>query len=268
MIGCLGGVTILLSIGLIFSFLLNFVLLAASVGEPVAGGKYRERKLWGEGTDKIAVISIQGIIMKRTGPDLFGISRDMLETIQGQLKQAVEDSDVRAVVVEIDSPGGSVTASDIIYQAVAKASQKKKVVVLMGDLCASGGYYIAVGADKIYAHPTSLTGSIGAIIAGLDLSGLMERFGVKENVVKSGPIKDILSSTRAMTEEERQILQDVVDGAYDRFVSLVTQGRSISREKLGNSADGRIFLAPRAKDVVIDANPWRVSTHKFPRIQQ
>lgn len=247
--GCLIALSITLGAGLLLSLFFNLILLAVSVGEPVPGRKLREEHLFGKGGEKVVVVPIEGILLRRTSPGLFGVSFDMVEHTKKQLRQASDDEDVKAIVVEIDSPGGSVTASDILHKEVKRAREEgKKVVVLMGDLCASGGYYVAVGADKIYAHPTSLTGSIGAIMGGLEFSGLMEEFGVKENVVKSGPVKDILSPTRPMTDAERKILQGVVDGAYGRFVDLVAEGRSMTREELGDSTDGRIFLAPQAKE--------------------
>ena len=248
LVGCLITLTVLLAGGLMMTCLVAFLLFSAVAGGSGIG-EFQEETLFGEGEDKIALIPIQGTILGESGPNLFGVSLDMVKRVKDQMKRAQEDPKVRGIVLQIDSPGGSVTASDILHREVQKVREgEMKVVVLMGDLCASGGYYVAVAAEKIYAHPTTLTGSIGAIIAGLDLSELMEEFGVKENVVKSAPVKDILSSTRPMTDEERRILQGVVDEAHRRFVRLVAEGRSLTEEELSGSTDGRIFLAPEAKE--------------------
>ncbi|MCZ6689407.1 MAG: signal peptide peptidase SppA [Planctomycetota bacterium] len=247
--GCLLGFAIVLGVGLACSLFMNFALMAVTGSPAVRAGKYLETKVSGEGSDRIVLIPLNGIIMRSAGPSVFGVSRDMVEECKKKIRQAVDDPDVKVIILEIDSPGGSVTASDILHRELIRAREKgKHVMALMGNLCASGGYYVAVGAEKIYAHPTTLTGSIGVIVANLDLSELMKEFGVRENVVKSGKIKDILSSTRPMTEEERLILQKIVDELHGRFLKLVAEGRSLTREQIWPSADGRVFLAGYAKD--------------------
>src|SRR5699024_2814661 len=154
----------------------------------------------------------------------------------------------------VNTPGGGTYPSDEIYKKIKEIKKKnKKVYVHMDAMAASGGYYISAPADKIYAGPQTTTGSIGVIMSNVDYSGLQEKLGVKENVIKSGEHKDIMSSSRKMTNEEKDIMQSVLNDSYERFVGIVAKGRDMPEQKDKKLADGRIYSAQQAeKNGLID----------------
>jgi len=251
---------ILIGIGLV-CFAGLFVML---VGMAISGGgatgsgtlSMHEEHVSGSGESKIAQIDVKGIIMSQQ-ISLFGPSVNMVERIKKQLRRATKDENVVAILLVVDSPGGGVTASDELWNEVKKAQEEKPVIVHMGDLCASGGYYVSAPANHIMASPTSVTGSIGVIMSLMDLSSLMQdKLGVKENNITSGPYKDIGAMSRPMTDEERAILQAIVDDMYGRFVDIVAEGRAghgpIPADKdeaqavVRKIADGRIYTANQA----------------------
>lgn len=195
---------------------------------------------------KVAIISITGVIMDGEG------------YAKSQIDRVRDDSSVRAVVVRVDSPGGTVTGSDYIFHHLNKLRQEKgvPVVVSMGSIAASGGYYVsmAVGDQEksIYAEPTTTTGSIGVIIPHYDISGLMARFDVKDDSIASHPRKQMLAMTRPIPEEHRELLQEYVDESFSRFKEIVKLGRPAFREDsraLDVLATGEIFTATKAKEV-------------------
>ena len=193
----------------------------------------------GSANSKIALLPIRGVI---TSGAMGSGGESMVEDFKMALNQAVEDNEVKAIVLAIDSPGGEVTAADTIYQAVIKARQKKPIVVYMGSVAASGGYYIACGGSFLMASDTSITGSIGVIIETLNYQQLLGKIGVEAVVFKSGKFKDILSGSRPMTEEEKALIQKMVMQTYDKFVGIVAKERKIPEDYLRlNIADGRIF---------------------------
>jgi protease-4 len=170
------------------------------------------------------------------------VGDSMVEDMQLQLRQALEDKEVRAIVLAIDSPGGEVTASDIIYEAVKRAKAQKPVVVSMGSMAASGGYYIACGGSYLFAHDTTFTGSIGVIMQSLNYSELMGKVGVDMITFKSGKFKDMLSGTRTMTPEEREYVQALIMQTYGKFVGIVARDRGLPEEQLrAGVADGRVL---------------------------
>ena len=185
--------------------------------------------------DKIGVLPIEGLIT-----DSFKINQNIDEFAQ--------DSSIVAVVVRIDSPGGSVGAAQEIYDAVIELKKKKKVVVSMGSIAASGGLLIACAGDKIVANPGTITGSISAIMQFANLEELLKKVGVKSSVVKSGPYKDIGSPMREMTPEERLIVQELVDDIYNQFIDVIVRDRKLPREQVVAIADGRVFSGRKAKE--------------------
>jgi protease-4 len=192
--------------------------------------------------DRIVQLDITGIIV---GDAAGGGS--MVEQLKRALEQAVEDPRVKAIVLRIDSPGGEVTASDTLYAAIKEAASKKKVVAYLDSVAASGGYYLACGAERIVAHPTGITGSIGVIMSGFGVQGLMEKAGVEYRTFKSGAMKDAGAMSRAMTDAERSFFQDLVMKNYERFVGIVSAARGIPVEELKSGlADGRVFLGEAA----------------------
>lgn len=188
------------------------------------------------GGERVAVVRIEGVIVD---------SRDAIE----ELRKFRENPGVKAIVLRIDSPGGGVVASQEIYSEVLKTRTdgKVKVVASMGNLAASGGYYIAAATDKIVANPGTLTGSIGVIMELANVRGLMEKVGVQSVVIKSGRHKDLASPFRAMSAEDRALLQGVLDDVHDQFIQAVAAGRAMKVDQVRDLADGRIFTGRQAR---------------------
>jgi len=183
---------------------------------------------------RLALIRIEGPIID---------SKDATD----EIKEYTKDKSIKAIILRIDSPGGAVAPSQEIYEEVKKAAAQKKVVVSMGSVAASGGYYIAAPATKIIANPGTLTGSIGVIMEIPNIEGLMNKIGIKTEVIKSGRHKDIASAFRTMGKEEREILQGVMDNVHEQFMKAVAEGRKIKIEEVRKIADGRIFTGEQAK---------------------
>ena len=219
----------------------------------------QETTLQGEGSDKILLINIDGFISDQPSQQAFGLveKQSTLARVKSELRKAGEDDHIKALVLRINSPGGGVTASDEIHHLIKQfgADHQLPVIASLGSLAASGGYYIACSAERIVAHPTTVTGSIGVIIVGVNVSGLMDKLGVQDQTFKSGPHKDILSPLRGATDEERDIIQGVLDSLYARFVDVVRDNRpDLAADKLDLLTDGRIFAAPQARALgLVDA---------------
>jgi protease-4 len=251
----LGCFTIFLFVALCASVFVNFVLMVALFRHAGGGGmtdrepmaRFREITVErGRGSDKIALIVLRGLISTSL-PGNVGDS--MVDDMRSALQQAREDDHVKAVVLEIDSPGGEVTASDEIYDAVVKTRARKPVVVYMDTLAASGGYYISCGGKYIMANDTTITGSIGVIIQTLNYEQLFNKIGLASVVFKSGKFKDILNGARPMTPEERDYIQAFVMKTYDKFLGIVAKERNLSADGLRNGiADGRILSGKEALD--------------------
>lgn len=199
---------------------------------------------------KIAVVDVDGVLSNARGGGLLGGSRgNPVAMLQEKLDLARRDELVEAIVLRINSPGGGVTASDLMYQALRDFRQRsgKPIIASFQDVAASGGYYIACAADRILANPTSVTGSIGVIMITPDVSGTMERIGVQANIIKSGPMKDAGTPLRPMKDDERAVMQQLVDAMYERFLAVVGESRkSLQPERIRTLADGRVYLAPQA----------------------
>ncbi len=188
--------------------------------------------------DRIAVIRVEGVIL------------DAQETV-GELRKFSENPYVKAIVLRIDSPGGGVVPSQEIHDAVKRVRTKsnKAVIASLGSVAASGGYYIAAATDRIVANPGTLTGSIGVIMETANVEGLLQKIGVEGVVIKSGKYKDVGSPLRKMNEEERALLQNVMDDVHTQFIEAVADGRAIEFREAQALADGRIFTGRQAKDV-------------------
>jgi len=218
------GITLALWGGVLALFLL---VTAALLRGPEGGGA-----LFGA---RVAVVELEGVIL-----DAEDLLRD--------LKSHRENPVVRAVVVRINSPGGVVAPSQEVYQALLKVREAgKPVVASLGAVAASGGYYVAVAADRIYANPGTLTGSIGVIMQMPNLDSLMKKVGVDYVVVKAGQFKDIGNMSRPMTPEERRVLQALLDDVHGQFIAAVSEGRRLDRQEVARFADGRIFSGAQAK---------------------
>lgn len=187
--------------------------------------------------DRVAVVEISGIISS---------SREILR----ELERYGSDPYVKAIVLRIESPGGGVAASQEIYNAILKLKEKnKKIVTSMGAVAASGGYYIACASDRIVANPGTITGSIGVIAQFINIEELLNKLGMKGYVIKSGRYKDIGSPFREMTEDERSLVQDVINDIHSQFVNAVSESRKIDYEKVAEIADGRYFSGRKAKEI-------------------
>lgn len=208
----------------------------------------REYTLEGTEKGKLIVIPIRGMISDAPRKQLIGTRPSMLQEIVSQLRKAENDPDVKAVLLKIDSPGGSVIASDLIYNEIMAFKQRKKVkiVAAMMGVAASGGYYIALPADFIMAHPTTVTGSVGVLFLSPNVSGLLEKIGVDVNVSKTGKNKDMGSPFRQVTGEEQEIIQGIIDRLGAQFLDRIAEHRKLEPNKLKEISSARIYLADDA----------------------
>lgn len=251
----LGCLSIFLFVALCASVFANFVLMIAAfkrVGTGVIqtsemAPRFREIEVdRGDrySSDKIALIVMRGLISSSVPGSA---SDSMVDDMRAALQQARDDKQVKAVVLEIDSPGGEVTASDEIYNAVVKTRAVKPVVVYMDTLAASGGYYVSCGGRFLMANETTITGSIGVIIQTLNYEQLLNKVGLASVVFKSGKFKDMLNGARPITPEERELVQNFVMKTYDKFLGIVAKERNLSADKLRSTiADGRILSGKEA----------------------
>ncbi len=205
--------------------------------------------------DRIQVIKLGGAIMNDEGESSLFDSSSSSTSVRKQLRKAAKDKHIKAVLLRINSPGGTVAMSQEINAAVKAVHEAgKPIIVSMGDVAASGGYYIACAADKIYASPGTLTGSIGVIMHLMNLSEIENKIGVNPITIKSGQFKDIGSSDRAPTKEEHELLQNLIMDSYDQFVTAVSDGRKLDKETVKKLADGRVYTGRQALQVkLIDA---------------
>jgi protease IV len=210
-----------------------------------------KKQLRGGGPDIVAVVNLTGPIFEESGEsDPLALSSAIVSSrrVTQTLQELSDDPSVKAVVLRMNTPGGTVVASDDIYQAVRKLREKKPVVTSMGDVAASGGYYIAAGGSEIVANYSTITGSIGVIAQFPNLSGLYEKVGVDMRVIKSGEFKDIGSANREMSEEELAILDSIVQDSYQQFVEAIATGRDMDIDKVRMLADGRIYSGRQAQE--------------------
>ena len=208
----------------------------------------KESTLQGSGKEKILIIPVTGFISDSSRDRLLSRKSSMVEEVVSQLKRAEKDKDIKAIILKIDSPGGSVTASDMLYHELTQFKERSgtKLVVIMMGVAASGGYYVALPADFIFAHPTSITGSIGVVFLRPNVSGLMGKIGMEMEVDKSGKNKDMGSPFRKSTEEEQEILQDLIDNLAEQFLTLVVSHRKLNDEARADISSARIYPAADA----------------------
>ena len=232
-----GAVVVVLAVG------------ASGPGAPVAA--YQEEYVSGEGAGKVAVVPVVGTIASADN-SVPGTQPPVTpEGLADALRQAEEDPAVRAVVLEVNSPGGGTTASDEMHQSILdfRESSGKPVVVSMQDTAASGGYYISTAADRIVANETTLTGSLGVIFQLNNFTELAEKYGYQREIIKSGEFKDIANSFRELSPEDREILQSIVNESYDEFVSVIVEGRNLPEERVREIADGRVYSGLQAREI-------------------
>jgi len=208
----------------------------------------------GFGGDRIAMIDISGFLQTGPSQGLLSERESPVGLLHEKLDKAAADPRIKAVILRINSPGGSVTASDIMYREAMRFRQRsgKPLVVLMQDVAASGGYYLACAADHIVAHPTTVTGSIGVILQTVSVKPLLQRIGVEAEAITSGPNKAIASPLEELKEEHRRLLQAMVDDFYSRFTAVVKDRRpNIPAEKFPTVTDGRVFTGAQAIDLAL-----------------
>lgn len=224
-----------------------FSNLFASADEPFVEEVMEE----GSGWDKIAVLSVDGTIMADNSSSLLSSGGYDHESFLLQLDYAAEDEAVAGIVIYVNTPGGGVVESRQIYDKIQQIKQEteKPIYVSMGGMAASGGYYISAPADKIFALEETWTGSLGVIMSSVNFTKLLENIGVESVTIKSGEYKDIMSSSREMTEEEKQIMQTLNNNAYNRFVQVIAEGRGMTEERVREIADGRIYDGLQAKEI-------------------
>ncbi len=215
-----------------------------------APSSFRISTLTARSKKTIGIVKIYGIITTQKAGGPFALQERGADYYVSRIKHLADNPRVKAIVIRVNSPGGSVGASQEIYNEILRAREKgKKVIVSMGDVAASGGYYISSAADYILANPGTVTGSIGVIVGNINFQELISKWGIKMNIIKSGKYKDTLSSWRQMTEEERELLQEMVDKVYQQFVVAVAKGRKLKIEEVEKIADGRIFSGEKALEL-------------------
>lgn len=203
------------------------------------------------GKDRILLLNVNGMIMPGVAGTALGPAGTSSDEIRAKLDQAMKDKTLKGIVVHVNSPGGDVVASDEIYRKLLQVKEETKLplVFSFGSTAASGGYYIATAGDRIFSNPLTLTGSIGVIMSSYNYSELADKVGVKEVIIKSGELKDMGSGMRDMTEEERDVLQTMVDESYDRFVEVIATGRDMTEDEVRDLADGRVYTGKQAKEL-------------------
>lgn len=240
---------------LALSVLFNMAQFAALMGQGIAGLAQPKEKLLEKievpgksgATDKIVHLDLEGVISSMNVGGFLEQALPSVDAMKQSLEQAVEDESVKAIVLRINSPGGEVTASDIIYAAVKKAAAVKPVVVYMDSVAASGGYYVACGATKVVASETTLTASIGVIMDSVNYHELFNKVGVSSQTFTSGAFKDTGSGARPMREDEKAYMQDLVNRMYDRFLGIVSEARKVPKDVLKSTvADGRVVTGRQA----------------------
>lgn len=248
-IGCL-TLAILFFIGLTFIAGIGVGSLATSIGESAAP-KLHKTVLTGEGDAEIALVNLTGIILANPAEEPFAFAQGIInsDAVGETLELALRDDAVKAIIIRLDSPGGSAVASDEVYQHIKNTAAKKPVVILIGDTAASGGYYIASAGSFIYANPASMIGSIGVIAEITDVQELFKKIGLQQETYKSGEFKDLFSSTRNRTPQEQQMIQELLDTTYGIFVARVAAARNMEIDKVFDLAEGKIYSGVKAKEL-------------------
>ena len=208
----------------------------------------QEHTLEGTGKDKILIIAIDGMISDSPQQDFFGTKPSLVEQVVVQLNKAGSDSHIKAVLLKVNSPGGTITASDLLYHEISayKAKTGNKISVAMMDVAASGAYYLSLPADMIIAHPTTLTGSVGVIFMRPKAVGLLDKIGLSVEINKFGKNKDMGSPFRESNDEEKMLMQKTVDTFGNRFINLVQQHRKLDESLLKEVSTARVFVADDA----------------------
>lgn len=257
-IGCL-------TLVVIFFIGLSFIagLGVGAIGSAVDGSEktaLHKRVLEGSGNNQVALMSLDGVILSGPSTNPLSVAEGTIipQEVGQALSLILEDESIKAVVLSINSPGGSAVASDEIFQHIKNTAAKKPVVILLSDTAASGGYFIASAGNYIFANPATLTGSIGVIAEITDVQELFKKIGLKQETYKSGEFKDLFSGTRLRTPEEKAMIQELLDTTYGLFVKRVAEGRKMEINKVLELADGKVYSGVKAKELgLIDELGYR-----------
>ena len=248
------GLSIFLNVGL--GIALSLSTHTSITGEPEMPEDefptFDEQWSYGTGDVKVVRMELTGFITRETEAGFLEPAFDKIENLLLAIRAATYDEDVRAIILEVDSPGGGITPSDEVYNELMRfkaSAEGRKVVVYMRDLAASGGYYVALAGDWLIAQPTTVVGSIGVIMQSLNWKGLSDRIGVTDTTIKSGENKDLLNPFRENDPEQIAMLQEMIDHMHGRFRGLVSKHRGLDDETLKTLADGRIFSSGQARDL-------------------
>ncbi len=251
-LGCLvkGMIAIFLFFFLISVFL-SAIASIFSMGDDSIGAIHAKKISGSEEQAKIIKMSLSGVMLRSSDAFEPGLTQEFLQ----MLEAASKDDKVKGILIKLNTPGGSVTDADLIYQKLKKLrASGKKILLLMDDTCASGGYYVSLGVDRVWALPTTITGSIGVIMQNINLSGLLHHYQITDESIVSGPNKALLSPTQPTNPQHKEIVQAIVDEMYDRFLGLLVENRKIDQAKAKSLADGRIYTAKQAlENQLIDA---------------
>jgi protease-4 len=229
----------------------RFVIDAVPAEDALTESAVLEDPGGGLGSSKVALIDVTGLIVDAPQPGLLAPGENPMARFAESLRRAEADGAVKAVILRVNSPGGTVTASDVMYREVMhfKGATRKPVVVLQGDVAASGGYYLSCAGDEIIAHPTSITGSIGVIMQTFNFSDGMSRIGIRADAITSGPNKAVGSPFQPMSESHRELLQGLVDEFYANFRAIVVERRPhVSPSDLEWITDGRVVTGKKAHE--------------------
>jgi len=261
-VGCLWAVILFQALALLALLAIGGLafLLRSSLPRPgaVGGAGVDENpdftEVWscGAGPVKVVRIPLTGMILMEEEGGLFSRGSGSAVMALRSIRRATHDARVRAIILEVDSGGGGITASDVLYHALEefrRSADGRRIVSIFGDVAASGAYYVAAASDYIVARPTSVTGSIGVLLHSLNIRELSQKIGVRSVTIKSGANKDLLNPFEDLTEEQKRLLQALVDEFYDRFVALVADGRALDTGRVRALADGRVFTASQALEL-------------------
>ena len=257
-IGCL-TIIVLFFIGLAFIAGMGVGAIASTVGESEKATLHK-KLLEGAGDNQVAFLSLDGVILTSPSTNPLSVAEGTItpQEVGQTLSLILEDESIKAVILSINSPGGSAVASDEIYQHIKNTAAKKPVIMLLGDTAASGGYFIASAGNYIFANPATLTGSIGVIAEITDVQELFKKIGLKQETYKSGEFKDLFSGTRLRTPQEQAMIQELLDTTYGLFVRRVAEGRKMEIDKVLQLADGKIYSGVKAKELgLIDELGYR-----------
>lgn len=238
------------SVGCLPIILLFFIALGSGGSSLTTSpeDQIQEQLISGTGRDKIAVIGLNGVILSQANTTDIKTNA-VAPIIISALEKARKDNDVKAIVLNVNSPGGEMGASVEIFEMVKKVAKEKKVVAYFKDIAASGGYYASLPANEIYAASHAWTGSIGVVMSISNFEGLFDKVGYKETVIKSGELKDMGSYSRPITEKEMDLFQQMIDSSFEQFVQAVADERKINKSEVKDFSDGRIYTAVKAKDL-------------------